>query len=252
MISAGGTLIKPAIARDGRTGSFVDISTVPGLAEITRANGALAIGALVHNQTLLEDRGVTAWVPALAHAARSIGNPAVRRAGTIGGNVACRLPRASLPPALLVYDARARIAARDGMREVPIADVLMGGAPGDGLVTAIVVPVDSALHVAFDKLAWRGATAKAVTSAAIGVRIQGGVCRDVRIAVGGLCVARRLPRAEACLQGRKLDDEAIAETAAIAAAEPPFEVTDVPAGEPYRRRAVGLAIARMLGEVPRG
>src|SRR4051812_37628325 len=98
VISAGGTLIKPAVARDGRTGRFVDVSAVAGLAEIRRDGRALVIGALVRNQVLTEHAGVAACAPALAHAASSIGNPHVRRAGTIGGNLACRLARASLLP----------------------------------------------------------------------------------------------------------------------------------------------------------
>lgn len=252
VISAGGTLIKPAIAKDGRTGSFVDVSGLGAMAEIVRTDHALEIGALVRNQTLIDHAEIKERAPALAHAASTIGNPHVRRAGTIGGNVACRLARASLPPALLVHDARLRLALRDGAREVALASVLDGGVPAGALITAVIVPRAVGFHVAFDKLAWRNATAKAIATAAIAVRVEAGVCTEVRLAAGGLCVARRLPRAEARLRGRPLDAAAIEATAAIAAGEPPWEVTDVPAGEAYRRRVIGRTIARLLAEVPRG
>jgi carbon-monoxide dehydrogenase medium subunit len=251
-VSAGGTLIKPAIAKDGATGEFVDVSALAALAELAASDHALVIGALVRNQTLIGHPDVQDRAPALVHAAMSIGNPHVRRAGTIGGNVACRLARASLPPALLVYDARVRLAERAGEREVALAPILADGVPAGALITAIIVPRAVGVHVAFDKVAWRNATAKAITTTAIAVRIDGGVCSEIRIAAGGLCVARRLPRAEARLRGRAFDAAAIAEAAEIAAAEPPWEVTDVPAGEAYRRRVIGRTIARLLAEVPRG
>ena len=251
-VSAGGTLIKPAIAKDGATGEFVDVSAVAAMTEVAPSDHALVIGALVRNQRLIEDPDVQDHAPALVHAALSIGNPHVRRAGTIGGNVACRLARASLPPALLVYDARVRLAERDGEREVALASILANGVPGGALITAIVVPRTLGIHVAFDKIAWRNATAKAIATAAVAVRIDGGVCSEIRIAAGGLCVARRLPRAEARLRGRPFDAAAIDEAAELAAAEPPWEVTDVPAGEAYRRRVIGKTIARLLAEVPRG
>ncbi|HEX4418362.1 MAG TPA: FAD binding domain-containing protein [Kofleriaceae bacterium] len=252
VISAGGTLIKPAIAKDGSTGEFVDVSGLRAMAEIVRTDHALTIGALVRNQTLIDHPDVKQCAPALAHAAMTIGNPHVRRAGTIGGNVACRLARASTPPALLVYDARLRLAERDGEREVALAPILTDGVPAGSLITAVIVPRSAGFHVAFDKLAWRNATAKAIVTAAIAVRLEDGVCSEVRLAAGGLCVARRLPRAEARLRGRALDAATIEAAAAIAAAEPPWEVTDVPAGETYRRRVIGQTIARLLAEVPRG
>jgi CO/xanthine dehydrogenase FAD-binding subunit len=256
VISAGGTLIKPAIAKGGAPGRFVDVSRLKTLATITREGDELVIGALVANETLIDHPDVIATVPALAHAASSIGNPHVRRAGTIGGNVACRLARTNLPPVLLALDARVRIRQGTGTPEDhDLAAILRGGVPGGGLITAIVIPLGGAVragHVGFDKLAWRDATAQAIVTCAIAVVARGGIVTFARLIAGGLCVPVRLPRAEQRLAGNPLDAQTIEAVAAIASAEPPFEVSDVPAGEPYRRRLVGRTIARLLSEVPRG
>lgn len=251
-VSAGGTLIKPEIAKLGLTGRFVDVSRVASLARIERADTELVIGALVRNEALIDHADVLAAAPELAHAARSIGNPHVRRAGTIGGNIACRLARASLPPALLALDARVRVTDGAGERDVPLASVLRDGVPPGALITHVVIPRQRGWHIGFDKIAWRDTTAKAIATAAIAVRLERGTVADARLVAGGLCVATRLPRAEDRLRGGPLDEAAIAAVCAIARDEPPFEVTDVPAGEAYRRGVLGATLARLLAEVPRG
>ncbi|MCC7002191.1 MAG: FAD binding domain-containing protein [Gemmatimonadaceae bacterium] len=69
----------------------VDLQSLPDWTQITRgADGALRLGAGVAIATLAEHPLVRELVPALALAAASVGSPALRNMGTLGGNLAQR------------------------------------------------------------------------------------------------------------------------------------------------------------------
>ena len=69
----------------------VDLRAIPGADEVTRrADGSLRIGAAVRIAALAEHSAVRTHFPALARAAESVGSPALRNMGTLGGNLAQR------------------------------------------------------------------------------------------------------------------------------------------------------------------
>jgi CO/xanthine dehydrogenase FAD-binding subunit len=105
----------------------------------------LRIGAGV-TYTDIEHGPIGELVPALAQAARTVGSPQIRNAGTIGGNLATASPAGDTLPVLAALDAmiEVRSAAR-GTREIAIHDFLVGPkrsalAP-DELIVAVTVPV---------------------------------------------------------------------------------------------------------------
>ena len=90
---AGGTLSVPEVANaaaGSRDSFFIDLAGLPSLHDVAERDGFLYVGAMV---TLAEVAASTliadSWT-ALAEAARAVGNPNVRRAATVGGNVAWR------------------------------------------------------------------------------------------------------------------------------------------------------------------
>ncbi len=69
----------------------VDLQSLPDWTQIARgADGALRLGAGVAIATLAEHPLVRELVPALSLAAASVGSPALRNMGTLGGNLAQR------------------------------------------------------------------------------------------------------------------------------------------------------------------
>ena len=71
----------------------VDLRGIPGADSIEwRPDGSVLIGAAVRLVTLAEDRTVGEQFPALAMACESVGSPALRNMGTLGGNL-CQRPR---------------------------------------------------------------------------------------------------------------------------------------------------------------
>lgn len=70
----------------------VDVRDLPGAREITLgADGSLRIGSGVRIAELASDATIREQFPALANAAASVGTPALRNMGTLGGNLAQRV-----------------------------------------------------------------------------------------------------------------------------------------------------------------
>jgi xanthine dehydrogenase YagS FAD-binding subunit len=72
---------------------IVDLRGIPGADAIDwLPDGAVRMGAAVRIATLAEDQEVHRRLPALAMACESVGSPALRNMGTLGGNL-CQRPR---------------------------------------------------------------------------------------------------------------------------------------------------------------
>jgi xanthine dehydrogenase YagS FAD-binding subunit len=124
-----------------------------------------------------------------------------------------------LAVALVALDATVRIRGRDGVRTLPVEDLF---APPDGqperetalepgeLIVAIDVP-DSELarRSAYLKVRDRASFEFAVVSAAVALRVEGGVIQGSRIAAGGVGTTPwRLRNCEALLVGARPGDAA--------------------------------------------
>jgi CO/xanthine dehydrogenase FAD-binding subunit len=280
-VLAGGTVVAPEVALLGFSGTFVDLGQLRELATISGdSERGAKLGALVRNEQLLTAPELAGYT-ALKQAAHSIGNPHVRRAGTVGGNIALRLPTTSLPPALLVLDAMVELTNNAALRlpktienadspiglsspadpdlstfpaaaikkdhffSLSIDKVLEQGLPPGALITAIHIPPNDGRRSAYHKYAGRHATARAIASVAISAKFDRATITDARVAVGGLCRPIRLPKTEAALNARD-DDEKIAE---LAATEAPYEQHGKPPPENQRRRLIRAAIRRLLKEL---
>lgn len=90
----GGTDLLVAIEEGVmRPERLVDLRGVPELTALDwRPDGSLWIGAAVRIAQLARDPQVREHLPALAEAAESVGTPALRNMGTLGGNL-CQRPR---------------------------------------------------------------------------------------------------------------------------------------------------------------
>jgi carbon-monoxide dehydrogenase medium subunit len=139
---AGGMTLLPTIKnRLAAPAALVDLSGVGGMKEIKEGAGVLTIGALVRHADVAGSALVKNRIPALAALAGSIGDPAVRHRGTLGGSLANNDPAADYPAAALGLGAtivtdRREIGADDffkGMFETALAE--------DEIVTAVRFPV---------------------------------------------------------------------------------------------------------------
>jgi CO/xanthine dehydrogenase FAD-binding subunit len=252
---AGGTDLMVEInAGLRRPASVVALRAVPGLRTWSQKDGRLRLGAGVTYTDLL-GADLAAAVPGLAQAARTVGSPQIRNAGTIGGNLATASPAGDTLPVLLALDAEVEVSRADGRRLVRLDRFLTGPkrtalGPGE-LITAVVVPILRGRQE-YLKVGVRNAMVIAIASLALVVDQDG---RTVRVGLGSVGpTALRAPAAESFIAERidwdaekptlrGLDGpERFAEL--VAAAARPIDDHRAPAA--YRRRAVAVLARRAL------
>lgn len=118
LLAGGQTLIAAMKMRLAQPSDLIDISGLAELAFIRAAPGAIVIGAGAKHCEVANSPEAKRSIPALAALAESIGDPAVRHMGTLGGSLANNDPAADYPAAALALDAtigtsRRSIAADD-------------------------------------------------------------------------------------------------------------------------------------------
>jgi len=100
----------------------VAIDRVTELAELGR-NGQIRMGSgVTYTRMLSEDPGSVA----LREAARTVGSPQIRNAGTIGGNIATSSPAGDTLPVLAALDATIVMRSKRGDRRVKFTEFMTG------------------------------------------------------------------------------------------------------------------------------
>ena len=112
-LAGGQTLIPTLKLRLARPGAVVDLGGIAALKGISTAGGGLTIGAMTTHEQVASSADVKKAIPALAALAHSIGDPAVRNRGTIGGSIANNDPAADYPAAVLGLGATVKTDGRE-------------------------------------------------------------------------------------------------------------------------------------------
>jgi carbon-monoxide dehydrogenase medium subunit len=247
---AGGQSLVPALTyRLARPTLLIDINALP-LADVTRTNGHVRLGALVRHHVLEESSDVRRWCPLLAEAAACVGNARVRTLGTLGGSVAHADPAAELPLAIVALDARLTAVGLAGTRTIPASEFFRAPLTTvlgeDELLTAIDVPVTDGAGTAFVELARRAGDFPLVSVAALVALDRSGRVADARVAFGGLAgVPARSAAAEEMLRAHEPTPERIA-AAARAARTALHAETDAFASGAYRAHLAEVLARRAL------
>ncbi len=225
--------------------TLLDLSGL-GIDGVDRDGDDLVVGAMATLTNVLESslvgKVINGFLPSVLW---QVASPLQRNVATIGGAVVRAHPWSDVVPALLVLDARLDVF--DGERRtVDLADARGRTEEPFPLVLAVRIPAaQRGIRAAFEKFS-RTAFDVAMLNCACSARMDRGVCRDARIAIGGTpSVARRLPRAEEALVGKPLTTSAM-EAVAQAAADEIDARDDRRATAAYRRRLADVGVRRCL------
>jgi len=197
MVLAGGTDAMVEINfGHRRPHHVVAVDRVPELSGWQRDDSMLRIGAGV-TYAALEVPPFSQLVPALSHAARTVGSPQIRNAGTLGGNVAMASPAGDTLPVLAALDASIELHRVGEVRIIPWHEFFVGPKKttrrDDELVVAVHVPVRRGPQ-SFLKVGTRNAMVIAVASVCLVVDLDE---RTVRCGLGAVGpVPLRAPAAE--------------------------------------------------------
>ena len=241
---AGGTLVMRALNEGD-----VAITTLVRLADRSlgrfQTSGArILLGSEVTLAQILRARDLAFLHPVV----RSIGGPAVRAMGTVGGNLFAPSPFGDLTAALLALDAAVSVQSGYGARDMSMEEFL---ASRDRSPGALVLGLSfdrpaSADAFRFRKVARVRPKGAAVLSIAAHLPGTGGRVSNARIAYGAMApTAIRAKAAERALEGRVLDRQVVSQAVAVAA-EGTSPATDAIASAWYRREVVGAHLRRLL------
>ena len=247
-VMAGGTILMPLVNEGISLPERVMGLRQAGLNYIQESNGHVSIGAATTLSQML------AWekIPLLEQAARNVGGWAIRNMGTVGGNLFAPPPSGDFAVALLALDAKVRFTSTKNQRLMPLEEFYTGFMttalePGE-IVAEIRVPVPEG-KTAYVKLGRKHANTPAVVTVAVRIVFNGETVEEARIALNAVGPhPLRSVEAEKSLIGSKLDDQAIA-TAADLAAEHCEPFSDAIASEWYRRKMVSVFVRRALAQI---
>ena len=252
LLAGGHSLIPLLKLRLASPAALIDIGRIAELKGIAVKDGMVRIGALATHAEIAASATVRDNCPALAEAAQTIGDPAVRNRGTIGGNVAHADPASDLPTVLTALGARFVISSGGQSTTTEAASFftgLMATTLGESdLLVAVEVPVKkSGQGQAYVKFS-HPASRYAVIGVAAIVNVSGGKCTAASIALGGLTPhAVRAASVERALTGQALSAETIASAAAQVASDLGGDVLgDVFASATYRAAVAPVWVKRAI------
>lgn len=216
------------------------------------ADGTLFIGAGVPYAAM--ERGPIAdAVPALAQAARTVGSPQIRAAGSIGGNLGTCSPAGDALPVLAACEAIVELRSVHGARSVPFGEFMIGPKrsirqPNELIIGVRIRP--AAGYQGYAKVGVRNAMVISVASACVVVDAS---ARQVRIALGSVgptiirCTEAEalVTDANAALSQWHVSPE-LAQEASMLAAAAAKPITDHRSTAEYRRHAVTVLTRRLL------
>lgn len=261
---AGGTDLLLELERgarqapDGGEIGVIDLTRIPGLAEIREEDGRIHLGPLVtHNQCAASPLIGEKAFP-LARACWEVGAPQIRNRATVAGNIITASPANDSIPPLLTLDAEVTLAsAARGRRTVPLHRFFTGFrqvdlAPDELLVDISLRALSPQDRGSFIKLGLRHAQAISLVSVAGVVRFDGERVQEAALSLGAVTpVVGRAGEAERFLQGKILTDDVIREAARLAVhASSPID--DIRASAAYRRAMVETLTARLLRQLRDG
>jgi xanthine dehydrogenase small subunit len=244
---AGSTDIGLWVTKQFRdVGDLIHVGDALDLKSIDERDAVLRIGAAA---SLEEAWRALVWrLPALRDLWLRFGSPPVRRAGTMGGNVANGSPIGDSAPVLMALDARLELRRGSATREIPLdafyVDYMKNRLERGEFVQAILVPLRERTMRAY-KLSKRYDCDISALCAGLSIeRDAGGLVREARFAFGGMAaVVKRAARAEAAVAGQPWSEATLnAATDALASDFTPL--ADLRASAAYRMEAARQLLRR--------
>jgi CO/xanthine dehydrogenase FAD-binding subunit len=257
-VLAGGTdfVVDLNEKRIAPSENLIYLGNVSKMKFIREKDSALEIGAMVTHAELESDPLVHRVAPLISMAAESVGSPAIRSMGTIGGNIATASPAGDMSTALLAFDSQIIFKYRTESKKVPLKDFFIG--PGqtllkpDGLIYSISFPLPEVQSTGqtFMKLGKRVAMSCAIVSCATVATIDrsSGKLTDVKISLGSVSPKpMRALETEKFLKG-KTPSESLYEKSGQIAMKECDPIDDIRGSALYRQEMVAVFVKRSLKE----
>lgn len=251
VLSGGMSLIPLMKLRLANPACLIDINRISGLDHIKEADGFLRIGALVREADLEKSELIRSRYPLLLDTTLVIADPLVRNRATVGGNLAHGDPANDHPATMLALEAEIVVVGPQGERKIPVAsfftDLFTTALRSDEILTEIRIPVpppgSGGAYFKLERKVGDFATAGVAAQLTVG---KDDLCERAGIGLTNVGLTPiKAKKAEAALQGKKIDSEAIKRAVQLAAQES-APTADLRGSEEYKRDLVRVLLLRAL------
>ncbi len=244
LLAGGHSLIPLLRFRFAAPAVLVDIGRLEELSYVRDGGDHVAIGALTCHHDVHRSELLRAEAPLLAHVAGEVGDPSVRKRGTLGGSLVHGDPASDLPAAVLALGGSVVARGPGGERTIEASDLFTGfletAVAPDELVTEVRIPKGST-GWGYEKFN-RRAQDWAIVGAAVSLN---GTPRVALVNMDATPI--RQPAVEAALA-----DGAAAADAAALAAEGTNPPEDLNADADYRRHLATVLVRRAIEQARGG
>ena len=213
---------------------------------VDTASGFVHIGSSVPYATM-EHGDLAQALPALAEAARTVGSPQIRAAGSIGGNLGTCSPAGDSLPVLSALDAVVHLRSDTSSRSVSFAEFMVGPKKNSRMANEIITGVSIPMTNGWQGYAKVGVrNAMVISVASVCLAIHDGKVRVALGSVGPTII--RCSESEAWINSVGLENvnQTIAKEFGEHVRAESRPIDDHRSTAEYRRHAVGVLAARLL------
>lgn len=257
---AGGTDLMVEIRNKKwpRLETIIDISRVRGLNQIYQdEEGLIHIQAMVTHNDVLKSELVREFASPLYQACYKVATPQIRNRATVVGNLVTASPANDTITPLMSMDAALVLVSSEGERIVRLKDFYHGVRktelkPTEIVREVLVRPLGEHERGSFIKQALRKAQAISVLNCCVLLELEHDLILNARVTMGSVApTIIHSPGAEEYLVGKRLD-RSTAKEAGVLAAQDIRPISDVRAGEDYRRYMMQVIVEDALLEILEG
>lgn len=250
-IMAGGTDLMTEMKKAPLADYVLSLAQIPELniLECDTQKG-LRLGAMTTLADVVKSQEVRREYPALWFSAASNGTVQTRNMGTVLGNVLRGSPSGDCCCAILAYGGSVVLQSSSGEREVDIDEFWSGyrqtARKDNEIAVALRLPaLKETTRSAFKDLT-RTNMDLAKVNAAVCMVIEDKVCKNIRIAIGGVApTTLRLKDCESFLQGNELSED-ILHQVEQKVSETIQPIDDVRSTAEYRKYASGALVRQTI------
>jgi len=213
---------------------------------IDTKSGVVNIGSSVPYATM-EHGDLALALPALAEAARTVGSPQIRAAGSLGGNLGTCSPAGDSLPVLSALNATVHLQSDTSNRSVPFSEFMVGpkrnSRQPNEIISGVSIPLTNGWQ-GYAKVGVRNAMVISVASVCLAIHDD-----QVRVALGSVGpTILRCSESEAWINSVGLENvnPSVAQEFGERVRAESRPIDDHRSTAEYRRHAVGVLATRLL------
>jgi carbon-monoxide dehydrogenase medium subunit len=248
-VLAGGQSLVPAMAlRVARPAHLIDINNLPGIDRLRTEGGQLHIGALVRHAAMTQAAAPGPLGALLEGVRGHIAHLPIRTRGTVCGSLANADPASEWCLVATTLGGEMRVRSLRGERAIAASDFFLGFmttvlAPDELLAELRLPLLPDGARWGFQEFSRRAGDFAQAAALAV-LELRDGVIASPRLGLGAVeDRPRRLPEAEALIEGRAPSD-ALFREAALAARAALLPMDE----DPYRLDLAETVLRRALAE----